>query len=321
MMDLLPVTGCESGHECVQTECDLSLVTLNDQTYRVMIKDGDRYIGDVDGDGKKDEWRGRFNALSPFGVGEFRFNVGEPGVRPASFCSANGSAEPYHLGERVDVAQGRDDVVYDQTIAGWSLTAAKGEQSVLPHHILVSINFYTRPLDEGGGAFHNVDDIILESHPALNTNGYRDVSSEFSLRFAKSSLDFDYRGLLSVPPAQRKTMQYRNEVRDVMQRYFKLIKDIYAFWPIVITARRNGDFHSYPDVILEYDDRVYTGLVNEMWQNSLKLLRDYEAANADNKGLRRELVGELYHRIQFSDLSWESFFYRDLADSVRKESF
>lgn len=315
-MDCAPVNETQVNNQCEPIDFSLTKPGKHNN-YRVMVRQGDSYIGDVDGDGTMDVWTGMFTADNMFGVGNFTFNGGKENVYPSSFLSTNGKT--YSLGDKVDVKTNLGYVRNNLTIKEWHPVVARGELSTQPSHILVSINFF---VNEGFRNFYNIDNIILKSAEAsIGRYSYKEVSSEFDLRIAKNNIEFDFQRLLSSSPLERKSPYYRSQVRSVLSRYFKLLKDLFEFWPLVIKARREGDHNSFPGVRLEYDYPGYKRIVEEMWNNSLRLLKDYETANNHDRWMRRDLVGDLNRHTQFSELSHESFFYSDLSQKILNESF
>lgn len=142
-------------------------------------------------------------------------------------------------------------------------------------------------------------------------NVYHRVKTSFELRSEKFSIDFDKSDVERIPQDQRTEQSYRMAVLRVMQRYHDLLTDVYEYWSYVIERRGPN-----PRKRRAYEDFDYQMVVKEIWQDSLKLLQDYEKSNNNDKDLRRQTIDRLYMDISFSELAWQSFFYGDLASEI-----
>lgn len=131
---------------------------------RVMTRVGDHYVGDVDGDGTVDTWKGFFTADNRFGRGEFEFNDLKPGVKPNTFKTKSGL--PVTIGDRVRVETEYGDTYTNQNVAGFKLTVTNPLTGTRPDYLFVGISFYTLPPEKGLGMSFPIDAITeIEGRP------------------------------------------------------------------------------------------------------------------------------------------------------------
>ena len=146
-----------SGTSILTTSQNNQEPTVNQRAVR-MERRGDVYVGDINGDGIEDEWNGRFNALSPYGIGEFRFGNLHPGALPQMFKNSSGTE--IELGDKVIVDNGYE-TQDKQDVISWNLNVTKGQNSIQPDHILVSVSFYTETASQGLGQRHSIESVVI----------------------------------------------------------------------------------------------------------------------------------------------------------------
>lgn len=289
---------------------------------RIMKKSGDSYIGDVDGDGTLDKWQGHFVPGSRFGIGDFQFNELDQNVLPQYFYTQSGMR--VGIGDTVGVINDVGNEYSSQDISAWHLTVTNPQTSIQPDYIQIGISFYTQPEEKGLGMQFPIDSIIEKKTSSQNVVSqivkaslvqgiFHNVKTTFDLQFEKSAIDFQKRELERVPTDEQSGPWYKSRARDVIQRYHRLLADVYEYWSCILERRsrgRGGRRH------LNYDDLDYQMVVREIWEDSLKILQDYESHNPADKSLRRQTINDLYFDISFSDLAWESLFYSSLSAEI-----
>lgn len=126
---------------------------------RKMTREGNVYVGDVDGDGTTDTFKCHFNANSRFGTCDHWFNDLEKNAYPKTFTTQAG--KKVSLGDRVDVKNEEGKTLESLPVADWRISARNpSHTSNQPNYILVSIAFYTVTADRGYGDYYSIDSVL-----------------------------------------------------------------------------------------------------------------------------------------------------------------
>lgn len=132
----------------------------------------------------------------------------------------------------------------------------------------------------------------------------------------KQSLDRLRYDLMGYPVKERDSDAYRFKMKDVIDSYHYLIYQVYE----EVARNESGSGWSRSQY---HDDPVYQQVVESLWEESLALLKMYEAEFPHDTAMRGDSVNVLHWNLRESNLikynSSGNSFYRNLVDKVGRE--